>query len=165
MSTFGYFLQRFSVTRRAGLLQALVMVSALSAPAAGSPLQASVAEPPLPGSLHSAYFLFKLASSLRLTDAETAQCTASVSELQQSADLKTSHSFVLPESLGDLRAVVDEYVQESHFEPLTAWDVANPATISRRFADPEVPGYRYAVDLHPLKGDSTAMCVSVLGSD
>jgi hypothetical protein len=167
MSNSEHTLPRFPATRRAGLLRAVALIGTFSLMAAGAPVKAATEQPlqPLPGSLHSAYFLFKLASSLQLADTETAQCTASASELQQSADLQTSHSFVLSESLGDLKAVVDEYVLESNFTPVTDWNVTDPVVVSRRFADPQVPSYRYAVDLYPLKGDSTAMCVSVLGSD
>lgn len=127
--------------------------------------QAQTGNQPLPSSAQAGYFIFKLASSLQLVDTPATQCQTAAPDVSQLGNVTVRHSFVLPESQATALATLDDYTQNSRFTPQTSWNFIAADGLSRTYTDPDVNGYRYAVDLYPLSSTSTAMCVSLLATE
>ncbi len=126
--------------------------------------RAHAAVQPLPGVGAGELLPVPAASSLRLSDVSTPQCTEAVAGWRQGNTVTVSHDFVLPESSAELKALLDGYAQTYRFMALGDWQ-GNGAHLSRRFSDPNIDGYHYSVDLVKLDPNRTAMCVSVLALD
>lgn len=141
-------------------------------PAQALPRSEATSARVLPGSFRSSFFVFKLASSLQLSDTQTPQCDAANAGWQRAAKVMetgstaaeptVSHSFVLPQTTAALRTLLDEYAQNYSFTPLGSWSL-EAGNASRSFSDAGAQGYRYAVNLYPLGGGGTALCFNILG--